>query len=128
MGRKKIYKSVAEKQRAWRIRSGKQKVKVPVDIRRGESLGTPEGAIRAKGEEETWQHYHEYIRKRMEFKGEETKREEGDGGDSVGAKRAFWGGTEPEMSEDYYELRAKYELELEKLPNKGRKIGEKQEK
>ena len=129
MGRKKIYRTVAEKQRAWRIRTGKQKVKVPLPLRRGEKLGTSEGFIRAKKEGETWKEYHVYIQERL-GKAKSATMEgglpiENEGEESIGAKRIFGRGTEPEMSEDYYELRAKYEKDLLELENKGRKVKEK---
>ena len=126
MGRKKIYKSVAEKQRAWRIRTGKQKVKVPLAIRRGEDLGTSEGGLRAKKEGETWESYHLYIKERLNkavgskrmSQGAATKIEEGY---STGARRGSRGAVEPEFSEDYYELRAQYEKGLLELDEKRRK-------
>ena len=133
MGRKKIYKTVAEKQRAWRIRSGKQKVKVALPLRRGEKLGTSEGLIRAKKEGETWKEYHVYIQERL-GKAKSVTMEGGlpivdEGEESVGAKRIFGRGVEPEMSEDYYELRANYEKGLLELDEKRRnKIGEKNKK
>ena len=124
MGRKRKYATVGEKQRAWRIRSGKQKEKVPLSIRRGESLGTPEGSIRAKKEDETWEEYHKYLvvaSNRGGFGDYKVKKGIGeDEGNSVGAKRTFWGGKEPEFSEDYYEIRAQYEKSLEDLDKKGK--------
>jgi hypothetical protein len=53
MARKRKYKNAAEKQKAFRLRHG-QKVKVPVEIRRGEKLGSQETDLRAKKEGETW--------------------------------------------------------------------------
>ena len=127
MGRKKKYKNAAEKQRAWRIRTGKQKEKVPISIRRGEKLGTSEGVIRLKRPDETWEEYHNYIearREKLDVKYKYVKIEKSDEeGMSIGASR---GGVEPTMNEDYYEIRAQYEKDLYELEQKRRrKIGEK---
>ena len=62
---KKKYANAAEKQRAWRLRHG-QKRKVPLEIRRGQELGSGETTLREKQEGETWQEYHEYILKSIE--------------------------------------------------------------
>jgi len=130
MGRKKKYANAAEKQRAWRIRTGKQKAKVPIPIRRGEKLGTSEAQLRAKKEGETWKEYDEYLHQRVSrartAKAYEGVPAEGKEGDSLRARRAGGAYVEPEMSEDYYELRAQYEKGLYELEQKkGRKIGEK---
>ena len=124
MGRKRKYATVAEKQRAWRIRTGKQKQKVPLPIRRGEKLGTSEGYIRDKKMDETWEEYHRYIKERL-GKAKKATMEGGrpietEGEERVGAKRIFGRGAEPEMSEDYYEIRAQYEKSLEDLDKKGK--------
>ena len=129
MGRKRKYKTVAEKQRAWRIRHGIQKVKVPIPIRRGEDLGTSEGSIRAKKEGETWKDYHTYITERLK-KAHASDRPSGlpivdEKGVSVGAKRGFGKEVEPQMTEDYYELRVQYEKGLMELDNKRKKISKK---
>jgi len=129
MGRKKKYKNAAEKQRAWRIRTGKQKEKVPISIRRGEKLGTSEGQLRAKKEGETWEEYDKYLHQRVStaraagmYQGKPIAKDEGK---SIGASRAEGGYKEPEMSEEYYEIRAQYEKGLYELEQKRRKkIGE----
>ena len=133
MGRIKKYKNAAEKQRAWRIRTGKQKQKVPLEIRRGQELGAQETKFRERKEGESWQEYHEYIQKsvssaryRQERAGGAAAAKE-EKGSAVGARRANIDYAETEWSEDYYELRVKYEKELEALikKQKGGKIGEK---
>ena len=131
MGRKKKYASAGEKQRAWRIRTGKQKAKVPLEMRRGERLGASESEIRAKKEGETWEEYHVFInrtvalaRKRQEkAKGAAGKSETENGynfENSIGAKRGYGKTQEPEMTEEYYEIRAQYEKSLEDLDKKGK--------
>ena len=130
MGRKKIYRSVAEKQRAWRIRSGKQKEKVPLPIRRGEKLGTSEAQLRAKKEDETWEEYDKYLHQRVSkaraadmYQGKSIDKDEDE---SIGATRAEGGYVEPEWSEEFYEIKAQYERSLFELEQKRRKkIGEK---
>lgn len=62
---KKKYKNAAEKQKAWRIRHG-QKRKVPLEIRRGQELGSSETTFREKKEDETWEDYHAYLLKSIE--------------------------------------------------------------
>jgi len=128
MGRKKIYRNAAEKQRAWRIRTGKQKVKVPISLRRGEKLGTSEAHLRAKKEGETWEEYSKYLYQRISraraadmYQGKVIGKDEGE---SLRATRAEGSYKEPEMGAEYYEIRARYEKELEGL-QKRRKIGEK---
>ena len=130
MGRKKVYKNAAEKQRAWRIRSGKQKQKVPIPIRRGEKLGTSEAQLRAKKEDETWEEYDKYLHQRVSkaravdmYQGKPVDK---DAGESLRATRAEGGYVEPEMSEEYYEIRVQYEKSLYELEQKRRKkLGEK---
>lgn len=117
MGRKRKYKNAAEKQKAWRIRHGQVK-KVPLAIRKGEKLGGSEALLRGKKKGETWEEYHKYIENRVEkaraFKSEQVPIED-NGEDSIGAKRATGKYKEPTMGEEYYELRRKYEEDLEKL-------------
>ena len=60
MGRKRMYRNAAEKQKAWRIKHG-QKRKVSIEIRRGERLGASESEIRGKKEGETWEEYHTFV-------------------------------------------------------------------
>lgn len=128
MGRIKKYKSAAEKQRAWRIRTGKQKEKVPLPIRRGEKLGTSIGQIRNKAEGESWEEYSVYLKTRLSKAAIATARDphkplKETEGESLKASRATGKYKEPEMAEDYYELREQYERDLEAL-NKRRKLGE----
>lgn len=124
MGRKRIYKSAAEKQRAWRLRHG-QPSKVSTDIRIGEKLGTSEAYLRAKNSNETWEEYHRYIQTRVGkarvFKSEQVPIETKEG-DSIGAKRVVGKYVEPSMDEEYHEIRRRYEADLEKLVKKGNKI------
>lgn len=123
MGRKKVYKNAAEKQRAWRLRTGKQKVKVPLSVRVGEKLGTSEGQIRERKEGETWEEYSKYLKVRISRAGTATAKDlhrpiTKEDGDSLGAKRAVGGYKEPQFSEEYYEIRRKYESDMEKLVQK----------
>ena len=124
---KKKYKNAAEKQKAYRLRHG-QKPKVPLEIRRGEKLGSQEGDLRARKEGETWEGYHMYIKgaiQKAKFRLKDVVvMQEGEDGDSIGAKRSVGGYKEPTMSEDYYEIRERYEKELEQK-QKGRKISKK---
>lgn len=122
---KRKYKNAAEKQKAYRLRHG-QKPKVPIPIRRGEQLGTSEGLLRAKKEGETWEEYEKYITDRVNKarafdKKSIEKYKVKEDGDSIGAKRGFGKTVEPEFSEEYYELRYKYEKDLEELRKKRRK-------
>lgn len=122
MGRKRIYKTSAEKQKAFRLRHG-QKRKVPIEIRRGQKLGSQEGDLRPKKEGETWEEYHEYILKSTEAA---RKREEKAGTAvaktwGAGAKRIVTDGKEPELTEEYYEVQRKKEEGFAKL-GKGRKV------
>ena len=134
MGRKKKYESVAAKQRAWRIRSGKQKQKVPLEIRRGQPLGSSEVELRLRKEGESWQEYHKYI----ETSVDRARRRQAHAGGAAGRVREKLPGgvrqrerrdsspDETVFEEDYYELRAKYEKDLYELEQKRRrKIGEK---
>jgi len=132
MGRKKKYANVAEKQRAWRIRSGKQKQKVPLELRRGQRLGASESELRAKREDESWDEYHAYILNSVKFG--RIRQEKAHGGASstkeswhtVGGRRVNVDYAEPTISEEYYEIRHRYEKELEGLEQKRRKkIGKK---
>lgn len=124
MGRKKKYKNAAEKQRAWRIRTGKQKRKVPLVLREGEQKGTSEGQIRERHKGETWEEYHLYLTARF-AKATGVSREQGKPIDSgkrgVTARRG--GGVEPVYPGDYYETQREYEKTLE--VKKGRKIKQK---
>lgn len=104
MGRKKVYRNAAERQRAWRIRSGKQRVKVPVIMRIGEQLGTSEGQIRKRKEGETWKEYSMYLKTRL-AKAEASSRHGqpvAQDSSSVDARR---GGVEPVYPGDYYEMK-----------------------
>lgn len=65
MFKPKKYKSNAEKQRAYRIRHG-QKPKVPLEIRRGQPLGSSDTTFRDKKEDETWEEYAKYIHKSIQ--------------------------------------------------------------
>lgn len=118
MGRKKLYKNAAEKQRAWRIKHG-QKRKVPLPLRRGERLGASESEIRAKREDETWQQYSIFLKGMVQAA---RKRQQAAGGavtgiddkeHSTGAKRTTTPYHEPEMGEDYYERRQAYEASMD---------------
>ena len=121
-----MYLNAAARQKAFRIRHG-QKKKVPVEIRRGEKLGSQETDLRQKKEGETWDQYQVYVNKAVERArhrqaGQVTSQVEvGDEEDSKGAKRSVGGYKEPEMGEEYYETRYRHEESLEKL-GKGRKI------
>lgn len=123
MGRKKKYPNAAARQKAFRLRHG-QKSRVPLEIRRGEKLGAQEADLRPKRDGESWEKYHSYIRSSVERaqhrqKGEVVPQSEvGDGDDSKGAKRSTGGYKEPQMGEEYYELRRKYEKDLEELDKK----------
>lgn len=123
MGRKRKYATSAERSRAWRIRSGRQKQKVPVSMRIGERLGSSELEFREKKEDETWEEYHAFIRESVE----QARKREGKAGKgvvepgAVGSRRVV----EPTFTEDYYELRVKYEKDLEVLEKNGRKYNEK---
>lgn len=125
MGRKKKYPNAAARQKAFRLRHG-QKSRVPLEIRKGEKLGAQETDLRPKRDGESWQEYHSYIRTSVERARHRQKgvvmpqSEVGDGEDSKGAKRSAGGYKEPQMSEEYYELRCKYEKDLEELDKKGR--------
>ena len=126
---KKKYANVAEKQKAWRIRSGKQKRKVPLELRRGEPLGSSEVELREKKEGETWEEYHKYIsattavaRKRQQSaRGAGSKEQIVSAGGSARKERRFQGVDETVFSGDYYEMRKEHEEELEKS-TKSRKI------
>jgi hypothetical protein len=119
---KKKYANAAEKQKAWRIRSGRQKKKVPLEIRRGEALGASETTFRQKKEDETWEEYHKYLtasinaarKRQISVGGKVMKDVEKSGGDTRG-QRVYSG--------DYYEMRK----EVEKPPE-GRKIKQKRRK
>ena len=133
MGRKRMYRNAAEKQRAWRIKHG-QKQKVPLVLRRGQPLGSSTADLRAKSEEESWEEYHEYILNSVEkAHGREKKamgatRRNGNipkpGGREQPTRR-FEVKEETEFSEQYYELRVQYEKGLMELDNKRKKISKK---
>lgn len=125
---KKKYANAAEKQKAWRIRHG-QKRKVPLEFRRGESLGSSETTFRARKEGETWEEYGKYIstsveaaRKRQVVAGGKERTDTKPGGkerttlkpngDPLNLPRTF--------PVEYYEMRR----EIEKPPE-GRKLKEK---
>ena len=126
MGRKRKYLNAAARQKAFRIRHG-QKKKVPVEIRRGEKLGSQEADLRQKREGETWEQYRVYVNKAVERArhrqiGQVTPQVgAGDEEDSKGAKRSVGGYKEPELGEEYYETRYQHKKSLKKL-GKGRKI------
>ena len=132
MGRKRLYKNVAEKQKAWRIKHG-QKRKVPLEIRRGEALGSSETTLRAKKESETWEAYHIYItettaaarRRQSSAAGAGGKQKIATPGGIASRERRFTGVDETAFQEDYYELRAKYEKDLFELDGRRKKIKEK---
>jgi hypothetical protein len=116
----KKYKNAAEKQRAWRIRHG-QKVKVPLEVRRGEKTGSQSGDIRGKKEGETWEAYDKYLKSailKAEYREKGAVIPPKDKGISTGAKRSIGGYKEPIFPEGYYELREKYERDLEALTEK----------
>ena len=119
MGRERKYLNAAARQKAYRLRHG-QKPKVPLAIRKGEKLGSQEGDLREKKKGETWEQYREYVvksvvtaRRRQEKK--QTNLSEVWG---AGARRTLVGAHEPEITEEYYELRYKYEKDLEELDNR----------
>ena len=125
-----MYKNAAEKQKAWRIKHG-QKRKVSIEIRRGERLGSSESEIRGKKEGETWEEYHTFVARTVTTARMRQAKATGAAGslekendytyeESVGAKRSYGKTHEPEMSEDYYELRAKYEKDLRELDKRGK--------
>ena len=117
MGRKRLYKNAAEKQKAWREKHG-QKRKVPLEIRRGEELGSSETTIRQKKEDETWEQYHEYLTKAVTTA---RKREQKTGGGKIRIPKPGGDVIRSEFGEDYYETRYQYEKGLEEL-GKGGKI------
>ena len=117
MGRKKLYANAAEKQKAWRERHG-QKRKVPLEIRRGEELGSSETTIRQKREGETWEEYHEYLTKAVTTA---RRREQKAGGGKIRIPKPGGVVIRSEFGEDYYETRYQYEKGLEEL-GKGGKI------
>ena len=106
MGRKKKYRNASEKQRAWRIRTGKQKRKVPITMRVGEQTGTSEGQLRERHEGETWEEYHKYIVSRLE-KSQTGSREGRSIDKDLSGVSARRGGVEPVYPGDYYEMREK---------------------
>lgn len=119
---KKKYANAAEKQRAWRIRHG-QKKKVPLELRRGEKLGSQSGDIRTKKEGESWEAYRKYVESavlKAEYREKGAVVPQIEEGVSTGAKRSAGGYKEPEFSEDYYEIRRKYESDLVALIKKQR--------
>lgn len=126
MGRKKKYPNAAARQKAFRIRHGQRK-KVPVEIRRGEKLGSQEADLRQKKEGETWEQYQLYIKRAVERARYRQAGQvapqvgAGDEEDSKGAKRSVGGYTEPIMDEEYYEIARKKEEGLRSL-GKGRKM------
>ena len=132
MGRKKVYKNAAEKQRAWRIKHG-QKRKVPLEIRRGEALGSSETTFRAKKEDESWEAYRKYIAESTEAARRRQSSAAGAGEDTktsvpggiASRERRYTGVDETAFQEDYYELRAKYEKDLEDLDKRWKKRGRK---
>ena len=126
MGRTRKYKNAAEKQRAWRIRTGKQKEKVSLALRRGERLGSRE-SFREKKEGETWEEYGKHIQAcvastRIESaKGRIplSKDKAGSLDRGVLSRRAYATYEEPTMGEEYYERQYQREKDLTK---DGRKI------
>lgn len=120
---KKKYANAAEKQKAWRIRHGQLR-KVPLELRRGERLGAQEADLRDKKSEESWSDYHKYLlsavgKARTRQKSDVVSQKDKDeNGDSKRARRSVGGYKEPQFSEDYYEIRRKYESDLEALMKK----------
>ena len=120
MGRKRKYKSAAEKQKAWRIRHG-QLHKVPLELRRGEELGASETTFREKKKEESWEEYGKYVnasvqaarKRQVSAKGAGGKEKVAKPGGDVKGVRVYSG--------DYYEMRRELERDLEKL-TKRRKL------
>jgi len=125
-----MYKSAAEKQKAYRVRHG-QKPKVPLEIRRGEKLGSGEAEIRGKLPNETWEDYSKYILRYIALShralGSRTLEKERQDQVETAPKATRRVGKyiEPSMSEDYYEISLKYEKELEEIPKKGGKMKKK---
>lgn len=121
MGRKKVYKSAAEKQKAFRLRHG-QKRRVPLELRRGVKLGSQEGDLRAKKEGETWEEYKAYVDKAVKAA---RAREKGE--------VAFIPGEGPkpsasgEFGEEYYEIQRQHEKTLAEL-QEGKKIRRKRKR
>jgi len=118
MGRKRLYANAAEKQKAWREKHG-QKRKVPLEIRRGEELGSSEATIRPKKEGETWEEYHTYINRATTTA---RKRQARIGGGKIRIPKPGGDVIRSEFGEDYYETRYQYEKGLEEL-GKGGRIG-----
>lgn len=111
---KKKYINAAEKQKAWRLRHG-QKRKVPIELRRGEPLGSSETTFRAIKEGESWENYGKYVhasveaaRKRQGVAGGKERIDLKSGGEIKGGQV---------FPVDYYEMR----IEFEKPPE-GKKM------
>lgn len=122
---KKIYKTAAEKQKAYRIRHG-QRRKVPVTMRRGEKLGAQETDLRAKKEGESWEEYHTYIEKTItkarlkQAKATTTRDEEVKPGANRKGKEPGFDKEWREIDEDYYEIKEAHEKMLKALEERSK--------
>lgn len=115
MGRKKKYPNAAARQKAFRIRHG-QKRKVPLEMRRGVKLGSGEGDLRAKKEDETWEEYKVYIDRAVK-----SSRAREKGATAFIPMEGQKSGVSGEMGEEFYEVQREKEEAFAKL-GKGRKL------